>query len=117
MALKLAGVATLAVSLLLLQLCAAKTTGQASHYQASAISSTACYGPDKNQFPGNRFIAAGGDQVPNIWAGGANCGKWFRIQCTGNGCTNSKTISVRYWIAVFSVLAGRSICPTKLSVP
>ncbi|KAL3682669.1 hypothetical protein R1sor_000691 [Riccia sorocarpa] len=94
MALKLAGVVTIAVSLLLLQLSAAQTTGQASYYTAPFVPS-ACYGFDQNQFPANQFFAAGGDGAPNIWAGGANCGKWFRIQCTGNGCTNSNTISVK----------------------
>ncbi|KAL3682675.1 hypothetical protein R1sor_000697 [Riccia sorocarpa] len=94
MALKLAGVATIAVSLLLLQLSAAHSTGQASYYTAPFVPS-ACYGFDQNQFPANLFFAAGGDGAPNIWAGGANCGKWFRIRCTGNGCTNSNTISVK----------------------
>ncbi|PTQ26714.1 hypothetical protein MARPO_0535s0001 [Marchantia polymorpha] len=69
-------------------------TGEVSYYTAPFVPS-ACFGDDAGQFPSNNFFAAGGDGAPNIWNNRANCGKWFRIQCTGNGCTSSATISVK----------------------
>ncbi|KAG6552028.1 hypothetical protein Mapa_006334 [Marchantia paleacea] len=69
-------------------------TGEASFYTAP-FTPSACYGEDQGQFPANQYFAAGGDGAPNIWNSGANCGKYFKIQCTGNGCTSSATISVK----------------------
>ncbi|KAL2611435.1 hypothetical protein R1flu_023127 [Riccia fluitans] len=70
------------------------STGEASYYTAPFVP-TACYGNDENQFPANQYFAAGGDGEPNIWASGENCGKWFSIQCSGDGCTSSDPISVK----------------------
>lgn len=61
----------------------------------SLHAASACFGFDAGQFPSNNYFAAGGDGAPNIWNNGANCGKWFKIQCTGNGCTSSATISIK----------------------
>ncbi|OAE29081.1 hypothetical protein AXG93_1626s1080 [Marchantia polymorpha subsp. ruderalis] len=69
-------------------------TGEASYYTAPFVPS-ACFGDNAGQFPSNNYFAAGGDGAPNIWNNSANCGKWFKIKCTGNGCTSSATISVK----------------------
>jgi len=73
----------------------AATTGLASFYTAPFVPS-ACFGFDPNQFPKNNFFAAGGDSPGpnNIWDNGANCGKFFNIQCVGNGCNGNGPIVV-----------------------
>ncbi|PTQ26860.1 hypothetical protein MARPO_0307s0002, partial [Marchantia polymorpha] len=68
-------------------------TGEVSYYIPPYVPS-ACYGYDTSHFPANNYIAAGGDGAPNLWNNGANCGQWYKIQCTGSGCTSSATISV-----------------------
>lgn len=57
---------------------------------------SACYGNDPNQFPANRFFAAGGDSSnANIWDNRNGCGKFYRITCQGNGCWGSGSITVK----------------------
>ncbi|OAE25793.1 hypothetical protein AXG93_1180s1010 [Marchantia polymorpha subsp. ruderalis] len=68
--------------------------GEVSYYTAPFVPS-ACFESDPGQFPSNNFFAAGGDGAPNIWNNGANCGKWFKIQCTGSGCISSATILIK----------------------
>jgi len=71
----------------------AAATGKASYYTAPYVPS-ACYGFDPNQF--SQFFAAGGDSSSaNIWNNGKNCGKFFRVQCRGNGCNGHGAVSVK----------------------
>ncbi|PTQ26715.1 hypothetical protein MARPO_0535s0002 [Marchantia polymorpha] len=80
--------------------------GEVSYYTAPFVpceaesvwslhAASACFESDPGQFPSNNFFAAGGDGAPNIWNNGANCGKWFKIQCTGSGCISSATILIK----------------------
>ncbi|XP_073391302.1 wound-induced protein WIN1 isoform X1 [Physcomitrium patens] len=70
-------------------------TGLASFYGPVYLPS-ACYGNDPNQFPANRFFAAGGDSSnANIWDNRNGCGKFYRITCQGNGCWGSGSITVK----------------------
>jgi len=73
----------------------AAASGKASYYTAPFVPS-ACFGYDPNQFPQNGFFAAGGDSSSaNIWNNGRNCGKFFRVQCRGNGCNGHGSITVK----------------------
>lgn len=68
------------------------STGKASFYTAP-YKPSACFGNDPNQFP--QYFAAAGDGNPNLWANGANCGKYFNIECQGNGCYGKGPIRVK----------------------
>jgi len=73
----------------------AAASGKASFYTAP-FRPSACFGNDPNQFPKDCIFAAGGDSSSaNIWNNGQNCGKFFRIQCRGNGCNGHGAISVK----------------------
>ncbi|XP_024393257.1 wound-induced protein WIN2 [Physcomitrium patens] len=61
-------------------------TGNASYYTPPYVPS-ACFGFNQAQFPANQYFAAAGDSSSaNLWNGGKNCGKKFRIRCVGKGC-------------------------------
>ncbi|KAL2612744.1 hypothetical protein R1flu_024436 [Riccia fluitans] len=70
------------------------STGRASYYTAPYVPS-ACFGYDQGQFPASGYFAAAGDGNPNIWSNGGNCGKVYKIKCTGNGCKHNNPIDVK----------------------
>lgn len=85
-------IASAFVILQLTKLVAAQT-GLASFYTAPFVPN-ACFG--FGGVPADGLFAAGGDSASaNIWNNGANCGRYFNIRCTGNGCTSGDTIRVQ----------------------
>ncbi|KAH7440696.1 hypothetical protein KP509_03G006400 [Ceratopteris richardii] len=63
--------------------------GTATYYTESTPS--ACYGDDSSQFPSDGNFAAASSAIFN---GGAACGQYYTIACTGNGCNGGGPISV-----------------------
>ncbi|KAH7440700.1 hypothetical protein KP509_03G006800 [Ceratopteris richardii] len=64
--------------------------GRASYY--TVYTPSACYGYDSSQFPGDGNFAAASSAIYN---GGAACGQYYTIACTGNGCNGGGPISVK----------------------
>ncbi|KAH7441635.1 hypothetical protein KP509_03G046800 [Ceratopteris richardii] len=64
--------------------------GRASYY--TVYTPSACYGNDPNQFPSDGNFAAASSAIYN---GGAACGTYYRIFCTGNGCNGGGPITVK----------------------
>ncbi|KAH7440698.1 hypothetical protein KP509_03G006500 [Ceratopteris richardii] len=61
-------------------------------YTQFALVSSTCSGDDSSQFPGDGNFAATSSSIYN---GGATCGQYYTITCTGNGCNGGGPISVK----------------------